>query len=56
MTNYKKMYLTLIGEVSKTIDCLTTAMQKAEDIYIESCKDEHENANTTDGKEITASE
>jgi len=38
MADYKKMYLTLVDEVAKTIDSLTGALQKAEDIYIESCK------------------
>jgi len=36
MADYKKMYLTLVDEVAKTIDSLTGALQKAEDIYIES--------------------
>ena len=36
MADYKKMYLTLVDEVTKTIDSLTGALQKAEDIYIES--------------------
>jgi len=30
------MYLTLVDEVTKTIDSLTAALQKAEDTYIES--------------------
>ncbi|MCD7946691.1 MAG: hypothetical protein LUG13_00120 [Oscillospiraceae bacterium] len=36
MPDYKKMYLTLVDEVSNTIDRLTAVLQKAEEIYIES--------------------
>jgi len=36
MADYKKMYLTLVDEVTKTIDSLTGALQKAENTYIES--------------------
>jgi len=36
MADYKKMYLTLVDEITKTIDNLTGALQKAEDIYIKS--------------------
>lgn len=35
MSDYKKMYLTLVDEVANTIDNLKSAMEKAEDIYIE---------------------
>jgi len=38
MADYKKMYLTLVDEVTKTIDGLTAALQKAEDIYIDSAQ------------------
>lgn len=36
VADYKKMYFALFDEVAKTIDNLTAALQKAEDIYIES--------------------
>jgi hypothetical protein len=36
MPDYKKMYLTLVDEVVNTIDGLKIALEKAEEIYIES--------------------
>jgi hypothetical protein len=36
MPNYKKMYLTLVDEVTNTIDGLKSALVKVEDIYVES--------------------
>ena len=36
MPNYKKMYLILVDEVTNTIDGLKSALDKAEDIFIES--------------------
>lgn len=35
MPDYKKMYLTLVDEVTNTIDNLKAALEKAEDIYID---------------------
>lgn len=35
MSNYKKMYIALVDEVDKTIENLKKALNKAEDIYIE---------------------
>jgi len=34
MADYKKMYLTLVDEVTNTIDNLKSALEKAENIYI----------------------
>ena len=36
LPNYKKMYLILVDEVTNTIDGLKSALEKAEDIYVES--------------------
>ena len=44
MPNYKKMYLTLVDEISKSIDNLSAALQKAENIYVESDDTEDEEA------------
>ena len=35
--DYKKLYVSLMDEVTKAISKLTTALDKAEDIYIKSC-------------------
>ena len=42
MPDYKKMYLTLADSVSSTIDALKEAMEKAEDIYIDTAEPEEE--------------
>lgn len=35
MADYKKMYITLVDEVDKTIERLKIALDKAENIYID---------------------
>jgi len=39
MADFKKMYYSLLGEVSNVIDILQKALQKAEQLYIASSAD-----------------
>jgi len=42
MPDYQKMYFTLVDTLSNTVDYLKTALEKAEEIYIETSEDEEE--------------
>ena len=40
MADYKQMYFKLLNEIEETIEKLKEALNKAEDIYIETSKDD----------------
>jgi len=46
MPDYKKMYLTLVDEISNTIDQLKSALEKAEEFYVKDDDKETEKAAT----------
>jgi len=49
--DYKKLYVSLMDEVTKAISRLTGALDKAEDIYIESCGQDLEIDSPQEAKE-----